>query len=120
MSPTSISGGGKLLTGGELISPASLKGQEEVLPTAKLEQWPYNRLHALRFQFHEIAGTGRKASGFELGADGRCYPCAGAEVHLPGSVEVKDDKFSLLGVDNLLKKVYYISCVQQWGYSSVG
>ena len=40
--PTSISGGGKLLTGGELISPASLKGQEEVLPTAKLEQWPYN------------------------------------------------------------------------------
>ena len=42
MSPTSISGGGKLLTGGELISPASLKGQEEVLPTAKLEQWPYN------------------------------------------------------------------------------
>ena len=31
MSPTSISGGGKLLTGGELISPASLKGQEEVL-----------------------------------------------------------------------------------------
>ena len=38
MSPTSISGGGKLLTGGELISPASLKGQEEVLPTAKLEQ----------------------------------------------------------------------------------
>jgi len=50
MSPTSISGGGKLLTGGELISPASCdaklvpvgKGQEEVLPTAKLEQWPYN------------------------------------------------------------------------------
>ena len=49
MSPTSISGGGKLLTGGELISPASCdaklvpvgKGQEEVLPTAKLEQWPY-------------------------------------------------------------------------------
>jgi len=41
MSPTSISGGGNLLTGGELISPASLKGQEEVLPSAKLEQWPY-------------------------------------------------------------------------------
>jgi hypothetical protein len=37
MSPTSISGGGNLLTGGELISPASLKGQEEVLPSAKLE-----------------------------------------------------------------------------------
>ena len=37
MFPTSISWGGKLLTGGELISPASLKGQEEVLPTAKLE-----------------------------------------------------------------------------------
>jgi len=51
MSPTSISGGGKLLTGGELISPASCdaklvpvgKGQEEVLPTAKLEQWPYKQ-----------------------------------------------------------------------------
>ena len=50
MSPTSISGGGNLLTGGELISPASCdaklvpvgKGQEEVLPSAKLEQWPYN------------------------------------------------------------------------------
>ena len=42
MSPTSISGGGNLLTGGELISPASLKGQEEVLPSAKLEQCPYN------------------------------------------------------------------------------
>ena len=42
MSPTSISGGGNLLTCGELISPASLKGQEEVLPSAKLEQWPYN------------------------------------------------------------------------------
>ena len=45
MSPTSISGGGNLLTGGELISPASLKGQEEVLPSAKLEQWPYNNGH---------------------------------------------------------------------------
>ena len=44
MSPTSISGGGNLLTGGELISPASLKGQEEVLPSAKLEQWPYKTL----------------------------------------------------------------------------
>ena len=44
MSPTSISGGGNLLTGGELISPASLKGQEEVLPAAQLEQWPYNKL----------------------------------------------------------------------------
>ena len=43
MSPTSISGGGNLLTGGELISPASLKGQEEVLPSAKLEQWPYKK-----------------------------------------------------------------------------
>ena len=45
MSPTSISVGGNLLTGGELISPASCdaklvpvgKGQEEVLPSAKLE-----------------------------------------------------------------------------------
>ena len=33
--PTSISGGGKLLTGGELISPASLKGQEEALSIDK-------------------------------------------------------------------------------------
>ena len=47
MSPTSISGGGNLLTGGELISPASLKGQEEVLPSAKLEQWPYNKFAVL-------------------------------------------------------------------------
>ena len=30
-----------LLTGGEHISPASLKRQEEVLPAAKLEQWRY-------------------------------------------------------------------------------
>ena len=35
MSPTSISGGGNLLTGGELISPASLKGQEEALSIDK-------------------------------------------------------------------------------------
>ena len=43
MSPTSISGGGKLLTGGELISPASCdaklvpvgKGQEEALSIDK-------------------------------------------------------------------------------------
>ena len=56
MSPTSISGGGKLLTGGELISPASCdaklvpvgKGQEEVLPSAKLEQWPYNTAKLLQ------------------------------------------------------------------------
>jgi hypothetical protein len=48
MSPTSISGGGNLLTGGELISPASLKGQEEVLPSAKLEQWPYNTAKLLQ------------------------------------------------------------------------
>jgi hypothetical protein len=52
MSPTSISGGGKLLTGGELISPASCdaklvpvgKRQEEVLPTAKLEQRRYKEV----------------------------------------------------------------------------
>ena len=49
MSPTSISGGGNLLTGGELISPASLKGQEEVLPSAKLEQWPYNEIILFAF-----------------------------------------------------------------------
>ena len=42
MSPTSISGGGKLLTGGELISPASLKHQEEDLSSTNLEQRCYN------------------------------------------------------------------------------
>jgi hypothetical protein len=51
MSPTSISGGGNLLTGGELISPTSLKGQEEVFPSAKLEQWPYKKLPSARGQF---------------------------------------------------------------------
>ena len=55
MSPTSISGGGNLLTGGELISPASLKGQEEVLPSAKLEQWPYNVSAALFLQRREVS-----------------------------------------------------------------
>ena len=53
MSPTSISGGGKLLTGGELISPASCdaklvpvgKRQEEVLPTVKLEQRRYKMFY---------------------------------------------------------------------------
>ena len=44
MSPTSISGGGKLLLGGVLIFNASLKGQEEVLPVVKLEQWTYNQI----------------------------------------------------------------------------
>ena len=43
MSPTSISGGGKLLTGGELISPASLKRKEEALPMAKLDQLRYKK-----------------------------------------------------------------------------
>ncbi|MBQ1460568.1 MAG: hypothetical protein IIZ16_00890, partial [Selenomonas sp.] len=33
-----------LLTGGEHISPASLKRQEEVLPAAKLEQRRYNSI----------------------------------------------------------------------------
>ena len=33
-----------IITGGEHISPASLKRQEEVLPTAKLEQRRYNVL----------------------------------------------------------------------------
>jgi len=50
MSPTSISGGGKLLTGGELISPASCdaklvpvgKHQEEDLSSTNLEQRCYN------------------------------------------------------------------------------
>mgnify|MGYP006988890488 CR=1 FL=1 len=40
MSPTSVSGG-YILAGGS-ISPASLKGREEDLPTANLEQRPYN------------------------------------------------------------------------------
>ena len=67
MSPTSISGGGNLLTGGELISPASCdaklvpvgKGQEEVLPSAKLEQWPYKiNMHTLGLvsRKHKIYG----------------------------------------------------------------
>ncbi|SEH29467.1 hypothetical protein SAMN05216583_11311 [Selenomonas sp. KH1T6] len=42
MSPTSAGGGANIITGGEHISPASLKRQEEVLPTAKLEQRRYN------------------------------------------------------------------------------
>ena len=41
MSPTSAGGGANIITGGEHISPASLKRQEEVLPTAKLEQRRY-------------------------------------------------------------------------------
>ena len=40
---TSISGGGKLLTDGELIYPASLKRKEEALPMAKLEQLRYKK-----------------------------------------------------------------------------
>ena len=35
--------GANVITGGELISPASLKGQLEILPSAKFEQWPYKR-----------------------------------------------------------------------------
>ena len=71
MSPTSISGGGKLLTGGELISPASCdaelvpvgKHQEEDLSSTNLEQRCYNRRHSfternllpcLTTQGHEI------------------------------------------------------------------
>ena len=46
MSPTSISGGGKLLTGGELISPASLKRQEEDLSSTNLEQLCYKLIGA--------------------------------------------------------------------------
>ena len=52
MSPTSISGGGKLLTGGELISPASCdaklvpvgKHQEEDLSSTNLEQRCYKTI----------------------------------------------------------------------------
>ena len=42
MSPISAGGGANIIAGGEHISPASLKRQEEVLPTAKLEQRRYN------------------------------------------------------------------------------
>ena len=41
MSPTSIGGGANIITGEGLISPTSLKGREEDLPTANLEQWHY-------------------------------------------------------------------------------
>ena len=37
-----------LLTGGEHISPASLKRQEEVLPAAKLEQRRYKASSCIR------------------------------------------------------------------------
>ena len=50
MSPTSISGGGKLLTGGELISPASLKHQEEDLSSTNLEQRCYNSISDSDYQ----------------------------------------------------------------------
>ena len=52
MSPTSISGGGKLLTGGELISPASLKHQEEDLSSTNLEQRCYNTQEGLNSNPH--------------------------------------------------------------------
>jgi len=41
-----------LLTGGEHISPASLKRQEEVLPAAKLKQRRYNFKGAFSFTRH--------------------------------------------------------------------
>ena len=46
MSPTSAGGGANIITSGEHISPASLKRQEEVLPTAKLEQRRYKKASA--------------------------------------------------------------------------
>ena len=51
MSPTSIGGGGECHNRRELISPASLKGREEVLPAAKLEQWPYNTWSKLQVKY---------------------------------------------------------------------
>ena len=68
MSPTSISGGGKLLTGGELISPASCdaklvpagKRQEEALPMAKLEQWRYKNERQTRRNLQPCCKNNRK------------------------------------------------------------
>jgi hypothetical protein len=47
--------GANIITGGEHISPASLKRQEEVLPTAKLEQRRYNMIFVKRVKFYITA-----------------------------------------------------------------
>ena len=49
-----------LLTGGEHISPVSLKRQEEVLPAAKLEQRRYNKsLQTIswRYQYRDASNS---------------------------------------------------------------
>ena len=54
MSPASAGGVANIITGGEHISPASLKRQEEVLPTAKLEQRRYNSTNNLTAAVHVL------------------------------------------------------------------
>ena len=44
MSPTSISGGGKLLTGGELISPASCDAKLVHVGKHQLEDFAYGKI----------------------------------------------------------------------------
>jgi len=51
-----------LLTGGEHISPASLKRQEEVLPAAKLEQRRYKVIpifNVLQYVLHYVNQSGK-------------------------------------------------------------
>ena len=55
MSPTSISGGDKLLTGDELIPPVILKDQKKVFPTVKLEQRPYKLDYIIIFSYLMLA-----------------------------------------------------------------
>ena len=61
-------------TGGS-ISPALLKGREEALPTAKLEQWPYKK----KFQ----------ARGKAVPDTGLCAACGACEAVCPrGAIKV--------------------------------
>jgi len=70
-------GGGNLLTGGELISPASLKHQEEDLSSTNLEQRCYKqRVQSLSRKFRQsqikaAVKVNRKMLAFywELGRD---------------------------------------------------
>ena len=55
MSPISISGGDKLLTGEELIPPVILKDQKKVFPTVKLEQRPYKLDYIIIFSYLLLA-----------------------------------------------------------------
>jgi len=79
MSPTSISGGGKPLTGGELISPASLKHQEEDLSSTNLEQRCYK---VYRFTLSNISlskilekGRGEKSCALSMRKGLSCKLC---------------------------------------------